>query len=53
MWGNKKEVDGGIVVTEEIGGYAPNCDYIVADYFTYTTFKEYAEYIKKKLSYRD
>jgi len=49
----KKEVDRGIAVAEEVGGYAPSCDHVVADYFTYTAFKEYAEYIKKKLSYGD
>jgi len=46
----KKEVDRGIAVAEEIRGYAPGCDHVIAD-FTYTTFKEYADYIKSKLSY--
>ena len=44
----KKEVDRGIAVAKEYGGYIPGVDHVVAD-FTYSVFKEYADYIQTKL----
>jgi hypothetical protein len=44
----KKEVDRGIAVAKEYGGYIPGTDHVVADY-TYQAFKEYADYMQKKL----
>jgi len=45
----KKEVDRGVSIAKQIGGYLPGCDHVIAD-FTYPAFKEYADYIKVKLS---
>jgi len=44
----KKEVDRGVAVAKEIGGYIPGCDHVAAD-FSYPVFREYADYITKKL----
>ena len=36
---------------KELGGYAPGLDHLVHGSFTFEKFKEYADYVKKKLGY--
>lgn len=47
----RREVDSKVLILKEIGGYIPGCDHLVHVEFSYENFLEYADYIKKALSY--
>ena len=47
----RKEVDLKIQYAKELGGYAPGLDHLVHGSFTFEKFKEYSNYMKKKLGY--
>ena len=47
----RKEVDLKLGYAKELGGYAPGLDHLVHGGFTFEKFKEYTDYVKKKLGY--
>jgi hypothetical protein len=47
----RREVDSKVPVLKERGGYIPGCDHLVHVEFSYEKFLEYADYVKKVLSY--
>jgi len=47
----RREVDSKVPVLKEMGGYIPTIDHLVHVEFEYSRFVEYADYMKKQLSY--
>ena len=47
----RREVDSKVPVLKQMGGYVPGVDHLVHVEFTFSKFKEYADYLKSQLAY--